>query len=55
MILIRIELFLMQNSTILKWNLCFVFVYLYHFKIYGSWTVYQKGKMKQVNSLAVFY
>ncbi len=35
---------LMQKWTILKLKPCFVFLYLYYFEHYGSWTVYQKGK-----------
>ncbi len=46
---------LIQKWSILKLNPCFIFVYLYNFENYGSWTVYQKSKSKQVNSLAVFY
>ncbi len=45
----------MQKLSIFKLNPGFIFVYLYHFENYGSWTVYQKSKRKQVNSLAVFY
>ncbi len=36
----------MPELTILKLNSCFIFVYLYHFEIYGKW--------QQINSLMYF-
>ncbi len=45
----------MQKLKILTLNTSFIFVYLHHFENLGSWIVYQKGKMKQINSLDVFY
>ncbi len=45
----------MQKLMLLNLNSFFIFVYLYHFENDGSWIVYQNGKRKQVNSLAVFY
>ncbi len=40
---------------IIKLSPFFIFAYLHHFENDGAWTVYQNGKRKQVNSLAVFY
>ncbi len=44
----------MQKWTICKLNPCFIFVYLHQFENCGFWTLYQKGKKKQINSLLYF-
>ncbi len=45
---------LMQTWTIFI-LIRFILFYLHHFENYGSWTVYQNGKWKLVNGLALFY